>query len=136
MEPLKTFIVEDSQIILEGLIAALEEFGAVSVVGTAVDEPTAVAWLQQPDHACDLLIIDIFLKAGSGIGVLKTASGSSSVGKSVVLTNYATPDMRRTCSELGADRVFDKSGELEELMGYCARLANGDDTTAGELGPA
>ncbi len=41
----------------------------------------------------------------------------------MVLTNYATPDMRRRCAQLGADRVFDKSAELEELLAYCATLA-------------
>ena len=44
----------------------------------------------------------------------------------VVLSNYATPDMRRKCTELGASRVFDKSNEIDLLMLYCERLANGD----------
>jgi hypothetical protein len=39
-----------------------------------------------------------------------------------VLSNYATPDIRRRCAALGADRVFDKSGELDELIAYCAEL--------------
>jgi hypothetical protein len=30
--------------------------------------------------------------------------------------------MRETCAKLGADRVFDKSSELEELLNYCDRL--------------
>ena len=137
MESLKTYIVEDSRVILDGLIAALEEFAEVDVVGTAADEPTAVAWLQQPGNACDLLIIDIFLKAGSGLGVLRMAAAAASVRRRVVLTNYATADMRKTCTALGADRVFDKSRELEELMGYCARLAEGGgDTVPGALMPS
>jgi DNA-binding NarL/FixJ family response regulator len=40
----------------------------------------------------------------------------------VVLTNFATPDMRRRCLQLGADRVFDKSAELEELLIYCESM--------------
>ncbi len=43
----------------------------------------------------------------------------------VVLSNYATPDMRRRCLELGADRVFDKSNEIDALIQYCASLAAG-----------
>ena len=53
--------------------------------------------------------------------------------RSVVLSNYATPDMRRKCLELGADRVFDKSNEIDALIGYCLRLASGGDSSAGEL---
>ena len=71
MTALKAFIVEDSPVIRENLIAALEELAPVEVVGTAEDETTAVAWLGKNDAACDLVIIDIFLKRGSGLGVLR-----------------------------------------------------------------
>ena len=33
--------------------------------------------------------------------------------------------MREKCAELGADRVFDKSSELDELIAYCTRLGEG-----------
>ncbi len=39
--------------------------------------------------------------------------------KVVVLTNYATSDIRRRSMALGADAVFDKSSELDELFAYC-----------------
>ena len=134
MQPLKTYIVEDSPVIRENLIAALEELVPLQVVGTAEDEATAVRWLSDPHTACDLLIVDIFLKGGSGLGVLSATSAFREPMKRVVLSNYATPDMRRKCLELGASRVFDKSNEIDALILYCARLANGD-TAYGELSP-
>ena len=36
---------------------------------------------------------------------------------------YTTPDMRRRCTQLGADRVFDPSADLDELLADCADLA-------------
>ena len=132
MPPLKTFIVEDSPVIRENLIAALEELAPVHVVGSAEDEPGAVTWLASADHACDLVIIDIFLKRGSGLGVLRAASHLDKPMSLVVLSNYATPDMRRKCLELGASRVFDKSNEIDALIQYCARLADGE-TSRGTL---
>ncbi|MEP7099335.1 MAG: response regulator transcription factor [Burkholderiales bacterium] len=132
--PLKAFIVEDSPVIRENLIAALEELAPVQVVGTADDEPTAVHWLGTGEQACDLVIIDIFLKRGSGLGVLRAASELRKPMSLVVLSNYATPDMRRKCLELGASRVFDKSNEIDALILYCARLADGE-TGHGELTP-
>lgn len=126
MPPLKAFIVEDSPVIRENLIAALEELAPVEVVGTAEDEPSAVDWLGSVDRHCDLVIIDIFLKRGSGLGVLRAASDLHQPMSLVVLSNYATPDMRRKCLELGASRVFDKSNEIDALILYCARLADGD----------
>ena len=69
MHMLKTYIVEDSPIIRESLIALLEESAPVEVVGTAEDELTALAWIDKPNRDCDLIIVDIYLKGGSGLGV-------------------------------------------------------------------
>jgi DNA-binding NarL/FixJ family response regulator len=123
MTPLKAFIVEDSPVIRENLVAALEEMAPIEVIGTAEDEGSAVRWLEA--NSCDLAVVDIFLKSGSGLGVLKAASKGKQAMKLVVLSNYATPDMRRKCLELGADRVFDKSNEIDALILYCCRLADG-----------
>lgn len=137
MPPLKTYIVEDSQVIRENLIATLEELVPVEVVGTAEDEVSAVQWLQRPGRQVDLVIIDIFLKGGSGLGVLRAIDGSRGTDgqtpKRVVLSNFATQDMRRKCLELGADRVFDKSNDIDALIQYCGRLADGlgGDGTSG-----
>jgi DNA-binding NarL/FixJ family response regulator len=130
MSQLKAFIVEDSPVIRENLVAALEEMAPIEVVGTAEDETSAVAWLAAPQNRCDLVVVDIFLKSGSGIGVLKAAANSGLPAKLVVLSNYATPDMRRKCLELGADRVFDKSNEIDALILYCCRLADGSTGNA------
>ena len=120
--PLSCFIVEDSPIIRQNLIATLEEMLPMQVVGTAEDAASALQWMQSPGAHCDLMIIDIFLKAGTGLEVLRHAHAMQPDAHLVVLTNYATPDMRRRCAELGAHRVFDKSAELEELLTYCAAL--------------
>ena len=127
MSQLKAFIVEDSPVIRENLVAALEEMAPIHVVGTAEDESGAVSWLARAENSCDLVVVDIFLKSGSGLGVLKAAAGSTAALKLIVLSNYATPDMRRKCLELGADRVFDKSNEIDALILYCCRLADGGD---------
>ncbi len=134
MPTVSTFIVEDSPIILDNLVATLEELSPVKVVGSAADESAAVRWLSDPGNRADLVIIDIFLKAGSGLGVLRQAAQAGQGGRRVVLTNYATPDMRAKCTALGAHRVFDKSNELDELIAYCTRLAEGaPDSHPGEL---
>jgi DNA-binding NarL/FixJ family response regulator len=122
MSQLKAFVVEDSPVIRENLIAALEELAPVKVVGTAIDQAGAVQWLTNPDNECDIAIIDIFLRHGSGIDVLRALHRARVGFERVVLTNYATPDIRRQCLELGASRVFDKSGEIDALMDHCLAL--------------
>ncbi|MES2877460.1 MAG: response regulator [Pseudomonadota bacterium] len=130
---LKTYIVEDSAIIRHSLIAALEELVPVQVVGTAEDESSAVQWLMQTSNLVDLVIVDIFLKGGSGLGVLRAANKLPQKFNLVVLSNYATQDIRQQCLKLGANRVFDKSNEIDALITYCGRLAAGE-TGHGALG--
>jgi DNA-binding NarL/FixJ family response regulator len=133
MSTLKTFIVEDNPLIYENLVSTLEELTSVEVVGSAADEASAVQWLHDEGNQVDLLIIDIFLLNGSGLGVLQAAKDAGLPVRRVVLTNYASADIRRRCAALGADRVFDKSCELDELIAYCARVADGTATAPGAL---
>lgn len=133
MVALNTFIVEDSPVILDTLVAALEELAPVKVVGAAADEGEAVRWMHAPLHPFELMIVDIVLKSGSGLGVLMAAQQAALPARRVVLTNYANPDIRKRCLELGADRVFDKSSELDDLIRYCNDLA-GDAAGGARVG--
>lgn len=126
---MKTFIVEDSPVILDNLVEVLQELTTARVVGSASNEEAAMQWLTTPGNECDLLVVDIFLKGGSGLGVLARAAKAGVRGKRVVLTNFASPEMRRRCCELGAHQVFDKSNEVEELIDYCARIGEGHEDT-------
>lgn len=120
---IKAFVVEDSAVIRENLISALEELAPVEVVGCAEDEASAMTWLNSADNACDLVIIDIFLKQGSGLGVLRAMNDLSR--QRVVLSNYLSTEMRRKCLDFGAGAMFDKSNEFDELLAYCTRLDDG-----------
>ena len=127
MRSLRAFIVEDSPVIRENLVATLEEMTPVRVVGTAEDEASAVSALTDASRPVDIAIIDIFLARGSGMGVLKALQEAGTKIERVVLTNYATADMRRHCMALGAAKVFDKSGEIDALVEHClTRSAQAD----------
>ena len=56
-----------------------------------------MAWLKGVNQRCDLLIIDVSLKRGSGLTVLHTASALRPEIHAVMLTNYAAPEVRRRC---------------------------------------
>jgi two-component system, OmpR family, response regulator len=123
MSPLTIFIVEDSATIRQNLVATLEECAPVHVVGYADNADEAIDRLLDASAQCDLAIVDVLLRQGTGVDVLRALKRSDSRIKRVVLTNYATPLIRDHCLALGADRVFDKSGEVEGLLDYCGALA-------------
>lgn len=119
---LRTYIVEDNATIRENLIGTLEELASVEALGWAETEAEATTWMAAHDRRWDLAIIDLFLKQGSGLGVLEACRGRAPGQKVVVLSNYATADMRMRCLQLGADAVFDKSNEIDALIDYCVSL--------------
>ncbi len=126
---LKTYIVEDNPTIRENLIGTLEELACVAAVGTAETENDGKAWLNANRLDWDLAIVDLFLKQGSGLGVLAACQGRSPAQKVVVLSNYATADIRQRCAQLGVDAVFDKSNEIDALVDYCLQQKSSLDAT-------
>ena len=123
MHSLNAYLVEDNPLIRKELVATLEELAGVNVMGWASGERAAVGWLANPEHDPALVIVDLFLEEGSGMGVLRAMHQRVKPLRTVVLSNYATPEVRQRCMELGADRVFDKSGDIEDLLNYCRETA-------------
>jgi DNA-binding NarL/FixJ family response regulator len=119
VDKVRTFIVEDNPVLRDNLSATLVENAGVEIVGSADSERSALVWLLDGCHSCDVVLIDVFLKSGTGLGVLIGLKELPyKPQRVVVLSNYATPEMRRRCAELGADEVFDKSTEIEELLAW------------------
>jgi two-component system, OmpR family, response regulator len=114
-----TYLAEDNQIVLENLIESLKEIADVHVSSHGATQAEASRWLDLHDGQWHLAIVDLFLKEGTGLGVLAGCRNRESYQRVVVLTNYATPEIRRRALELGADQVFDKSSELDQLFAYC-----------------
>lgn len=121
---LKTYIVEDNATIRENLIATLEELASIESVGIAETENDGKSWLTANHTQWDLAIVDLFLRQGSGLGVLAACRARKPHQRIVVLSNYATPDVRMRCAQLGVDAVFDKSNEIEALVDYCIDRSN------------
>jgi DNA-binding NarL/FixJ family response regulator len=123
MSCLNLFLVEDSPVIRRSLVAALEELAPVRVVGHADGAAQALDWLDAHGRECDLVVVDLFLREGSGLDLLRRLHRQPHPPTRVVLSNYANADLRRQCLALGAERVFDKSGDIDELIDYCQSLA-------------
>lgn len=117
--PLNVFLIEDSPTLREQLLETLQDLEGIQVVGHAEDESTAIQGLSaQP---ADLAIVDLELKSGSGIGVLRALKSDPSKFHNiaaVVLTTHSHPAVRKTCTQLGACAFFDKAMQMDELLAY------------------
>ena len=116
---LRIFLVEDNLLIRENLSSTLSEMVGAAFVGWAEGEREAIDWLCNDSNDWDLVIVDLFLKQGNGLGVVAACRSRASGKRLVVLTNYATPAVRERCMALGADAVFDKSNDIEKLVEFC-----------------
>jgi CheY-like chemotaxis protein len=118
--PSLTILVEDSSKIREVLVPSMEELGNMQVVAIAETSSEALAALEQHKATWQVAVVDLFLREGSGLDVLRACQNRGTHQRVVVLTNYATDDIRRRCLTLGANAVFDKSTELDAFFDLCA----------------
>ncbi|MDQ0571897.1 two-component system OmpR family response regulator [Variovorax paradoxus] len=135
MDTVRTFVVEDNPTIRENLIGTLREVARVDPVGQAESEQEGTRWLTGNLSLWDLAIVDLFLKDGTGFSVLEACRNREPAQKMVVLSNHLTPEMRRKCAQLGADAVFDKATEIDDLIDFCLRRRQ-EQFTAAPLGAA
>ena len=117
----RVFLVEDNAAISETLLGAVEEVAGVEVVGMADCEADATLWLTEHSDDWDVALVDLFLRDGSGLGVVRDCQGRRTDQKIVVLTNYAE-QIRQQCALLGADRVFEKS-DIDLVIEYLQGIA-------------
>ena len=120
--PLRVVLVEDSERILTHLAEQLAAIENVCIAGTAATEAQALRLLGE--GAWDLAVLDLQLKEGNGLRVLKAIrEDTRASGIIAVFTNYAFPQYRNRSLELGADYFFDKARELDRIVALAGAMA-------------
>jgi DNA-binding NarL/FixJ family response regulator len=122
---LRVVIVEDSPIIRARLAETLSEIPNLEIIGQAESESDALSLLGGGEW--DAVVLDLQLKEGTGLGVLKKLKqeGRASHTKVIVFTNYAFPQYRDRSLSFGADFFFDKAREFHRVRDVLADLASG-----------
>lgn len=124
---MRVFLVEDNPAIQKNLRVTLEELVPITCIGVAETEEEGTRWLARNDVVWDLAIVDLYLKEGSGLGVVEACRYRHPGQKIVVLSNHVTADIRWRCAQLGADAVFDKTTEMDDMVRYGVALAKSLD---------
>ncbi len=110
---IRVLIADDSDTVRGRLATLLRDMGNVELVAEAKDAAETLKVIE--DKHPDVVILDIRMPAGSGIGVLRTLQKATRKPKFIMLTNYPFLQYRRTCLEAGASYFFDKSSEFEKI---------------------
>lgn len=106
------------------LIETLVTRARVEVVGIAETEKEAVNWLDRHADRWDIALIDLFLREGTGAGVIEHCRERRPGQSVLVMTNHAgDAALLHECKLLGADAVYHKAIELDGLVAHCLALA-------------
>ncbi len=121
---LSVFVVEDSLMVRTIMEEQINDLPNVVCCGHADGEPSALEHLRSA--ACDVLILDIKLKAGTGLGVLRAVAEAGwhhPPQTRIIFSNYADPAFRTLAMRLGATHFFDKTQEFPALLALVSGLA-------------
>lgn len=112
---LRVLLIEDSAVLRSMLLEYLNAFSFVESVDWADTESAAIRLLERGTY--EVVIVDLQLRQGNGINVLRAMQKSEVSGIRIVYTNHAqVSTYRRQCADAGADYFFDKSLELEQVF--------------------
>jgi NarL family two-component system response regulator YdfI len=106
-------VVEDSEAFLLRLRFALNASPSIQVVGFAESADSAIRLLEQ--NQPDLVLLDLYLKQGSGVDVLRHIHDSGTKVRTLVMTSEQSGDLQSVCLSLGAYRFLDKAELLNVL---------------------
>ena len=118
-EPVRVLIVNDYEVIVEGLRAMLAPFAnEIEVVG--------VAWNDVPETAADIALFDTFASPHSSLSRIDALRENASISR-IVLYSW-NPDRGFTAAALATpvDAVISKSETGPSLVDMLVRISRGD----------
>lgn len=121
---MNVFIVENSLSMRVSLQSVLSDMPSVKVIGQAVNESGAIERIGM--LLPDIVILDLGLQSGSGMGVLENIKKYNPAIKFIVFTHYTDEDCVERCKRAGADYFFDKTSQLMQLREILWKWAHTD----------
>jgi DNA-binding NarL/FixJ family response regulator len=118
---LSIVLVEDSPAVrnrLREILAEIESFQIAGEYETATDAIAAIAVA-----APDVVLLDIKLRMGNGIEVLRQLRRQSSATIVIVFSQHDDPGYREQFASAGADHFFNKTCETTQLIAVLTGLA-------------
>jgi DNA-binding NarL/FixJ family response regulator len=107
---IRVLLVEDMKATHELVSELMGFIGGFTVVGHCATEAAALQWVHDRPGACDLMILDLMLREGTGFSVLAGlgvhGAGAPDV---VVFSDFASPAVVRKCRDNGALEAIPKA---------------------------
>lgn len=124
MDQTRVFTVEDSPACISAIHDMIAAIPGVSLAGTATEAAVAVEEIQRLSP--DVIILDLHLKTGTGIDVLRAIRrGPGALPVSIIFSGSLDYSCRKVCSRQGADFIIDKCDDYSRLAEVVRSIATG-----------
>jgi DNA-binding NarL/FixJ family response regulator len=124
-EPIRLVLVDDHEMVLQGLAAMLSRFAdQVLVVATATEVDEAVRVVAE--HRPDVVLCDVRLRRGSGLDVCAAIRARDPQAKVVLLTVYDDEQYLYQALRLGASGYLIKRVDGRELVRHLENVRDGE----------
>lgn len=121
--PVRVLVVDDHDVVRHGLVALLQKYSDVDVVGSCGSGPEALG--QIPRSTPDVVLLDLQMPGMSGLEVLARIRALASSPHVIVLTAHGEDDLVLGAVRGGADGYVLKSAPPEELLATIRSVACG-----------
>ncbi len=123
MKSIRVLIVEDHNVVRQGLVALLNVVEGIDVVGEAADGQEAIAQIRR--HKPDVTLIDLRLPRLSGVDVIERIRMESPQARFVVLTTYDGDEDIYRALKAGARAYLLKGMTSEDLIATMRAVCEG-----------
>jgi DNA-binding NarL/FixJ family response regulator len=111
---MRVFIVDDSSVVRERLVALLSDLQGIEISGQAENAAEAIQSIR--GLSPDAVILDLQIRGGNGLDVLRDIKRRGASAVVLVFTNDPFPGSEQRCRDAGADYFFDKTTDVEKLI--------------------
>ena len=125
-EPIRVLVVDDQQIVREGLVALLGLLPDVQVVGAAGDGDSALRLLAET--AADVVLMDLRMPVLDGVAATRQIARRHPRVAVLVLTTYADDESIRSALQAGALGYLTKDAGRMEIAAALRSAACGQAT--------
>lgn len=132
--PAKVFIVDDHELLRQGLVQLIADEPDLTVCGEAEDAPAALRMISQVHP--DIVVIDLSLKEGDGIELIKMIKAGHRNLPVLVLTMHEESFYAERALRAGALGYLTKQEASESVLVAIRRLLQGELYLSDRLSPA